>query len=346
MLPTSRDLNSILLMAPGRPSDRSGRRVLVRRLGQLREPVPAERRQPQREHPRPGVRHRDRGRDSGNDGRQRRRLCRVRPVQRRRRQHHHQVGRQPVLGQLPQLAQQRHVADADAVRNRSGWRRRPNRASTSVVPTYEYTLGGPIMRDRLWFFTSGRVRDESQGRTLFSTAVPYEYREEQRRYEVKGTYSMTPTHRLQVNYNHHDRAQVNHSFNQNATMDLRSLGTRTLPERLYAGTYSGDADVELLRRGAGLEAHVPVHRLGRQVHRPHRGHAPHRQQPRRRRAGGPIRSAASARPRGATARRSSSRARTSCPRRASDRTTSCSATTRSTTSAPRTTTSPAATTAS
>src|SRR6185312_16471759 len=35
-----------------------------------------------------------------------------------------------------------------------------------VVPNTEYTLGGPIMRDRLWFFTSGRLRNESQGRTL------------------------------------------------------------------------------------------------------------------------------------------------------------------------------------
>ena len=35
-----------------------------------------------------------------------------------------------------------------------------------TVPTTEYTLGGPVMRDRLWFFTSGRLRDESQGRTL------------------------------------------------------------------------------------------------------------------------------------------------------------------------------------
>ena len=108
-----------------------------------------------------------------------------------------------------------------------------------VVPTYEYTFGGPVMRDRLWFFTSGRLRDESQGRTLIGTAVPYEFREEQRRYEAKGTYSLGPSHRFQVNYNHHDRAQINHSFNQNLTMDLRSLGTRTLPERLYAGTYSG-----------------------------------------------------------------------------------------------------------
>ena len=109
----------------------------------------------------------------------------------------------------------------------------------NVVPTYEYTIGGPVLRDRLWFFTSGRLRDESQGRTLVATAVPYEFTEQQRRYEVKGTYSLTPKHRFQVNYNHHDRSQINYSFNQNTTMDLRSLGTRELPERLYAGTYSG-----------------------------------------------------------------------------------------------------------
>jgi hypothetical protein len=109
----------------------------------------------------------------------------------------------------------------------------------NVVPTYEYTIGGPVMRDRLWFFTSGRLRDESQGRTLVATAVPYEFQEQQRRYEIKGTYSMTPKHRFQVNYNRHDRSQINYSFNQNLTMDLRSLGTRELPERLYAGTYSG-----------------------------------------------------------------------------------------------------------
>ena len=83
----------------------------------------------------------------------------------------------------------------------------------------------------------GRPADP-QGRTLVGTTVPYTFTEEQRRYEAKGTYSLTPKHRFQVNYNHHDRSQVNYSFNQNLTMDQRSLGTRTLPERLYAGTYT------------------------------------------------------------------------------------------------------------
>jgi len=48
-----------------------------------------------------------------------------------------------------------------------------------------------------------------------------------------------------VNYNRHDRSQVNYSFNQNTTMDLRSLGTRKLPERLYAGTYTATLSSKL-----------------------------------------------------------------------------------------------------
>jgi hypothetical protein len=109
----------------------------------------------------------------------------------------------------------------------------------NVVPTYEYTFGGPGLRDKLWFFTSGRMRDEAQGRTLIGSALPYTFTEEQRRYELKGTYSPAAGHRLQVNYNHHDRAQSNYSFNQNLTMDQRTLGTRKLPERLYSVSYSG-----------------------------------------------------------------------------------------------------------
>jgi hypothetical protein len=109
----------------------------------------------------------------------------------------------------------------------------------NTVPTYEYTFGGPGLRDKLWFFTSGRMRDEAQGRTLIGSTLPYTFTEEQRRYELKGTYSPASGHRFQVNYNHHDRAQDNYSFNQNLTMDLRTLGTRKLPERLHSVSYSG-----------------------------------------------------------------------------------------------------------
>ena len=125
-----------------------------------------------------------------------------------------------------------------------------------VVPTSEYTLGGPVMRDRLWFFTSGRLRDESQGRTLIATAVPYEFPEEQRRYEVKGTYSLNPEHRFQVNYNHHDRSQINYSFNQNLTMDSAQPRHATAAGAAVCRHLQRHADLEAVRRGAGVEAHV------------------------------------------------------------------------------------------
>ncbi len=52
--------------------------------------------------------HRRRG--SGNDRRHRRRVGRIRPVQRRRGEHDHQVGRQHVQRRVPRLAQQRQLA--------------------------------------------------------------------------------------------------------------------------------------------------------------------------------------------------------------------------------------------
>ena len=346
-LPTSRDLNSILLMAPGVHPDRAGGRVLLRRLGQLREPVPPQRRQHQREHPRAGLRHGDRRRDPGNDRRQRRRLRRVRPVQRRRGQHHHQVGRQPVLGQLPRVAQQRQVADADAVRDRAPGddarasdrqgrpdlrvhARRPGDARPALVlhvgpPARR--VAGPDADCHRRFPTSSR---RSSGATRSRARI-----------------SLTPQHRFQVNYNHHDRSQINYSFNQNLTMDLRSLGTRRLPERLYAVHVQRHADLEAVRRGARLEAHARVHRLRRQVDRSHRGHAPHRQQPRRRRSLVVRHVLRRLHARGARQRGRLRQGRLlPVDAAGSDRTTSCSATTRSTTSAGPTITSRAATTAS
>ena len=68
-----------------------------------------------------------------------------------------------------------------------------NRPAT--VPTHEYTLGGPIRKDRLWFFTAGRLQDQKEGRQLTGTQIPYELTRDTQRYEFKGTYSATSAHR-------------------------------------------------------------------------------------------------------------------------------------------------------
>ena len=61
------------------------------------------------------------------------------------------------------------------------------------MPTHEYTLGGPVLKDRLWFFTSGRIQTQTQGRSLVGTNIPYTYKRPSQRYEGKGTYSINPT---------------------------------------------------------------------------------------------------------------------------------------------------------
>lgn len=95
-----------------------------------------------------------------------------------------------------------------------------------VVPTYEYTFGGPVMRDRLWFFTAGRLQKQESGRSTAVTNIPYTFVEDTKRFEFKGTYALSSNHRFQGAYTTHARAQLNNTFNMNLSMDLASLGDR------------------------------------------------------------------------------------------------------------------------
>jgi outer membrane receptor for ferrienterochelin and colicin len=109
----------------------------------------------------------------------------------------------------------------------------------NVVPTYEYTLGGPVVRDRLWFFTAGRLQTQESGRSTVVTNIPYTFTETGRRFEYKGTYAVRPGHSVQGALTKSQRTQENNTFNVNLSMDLASLGTRELPEDLLAWHYTG-----------------------------------------------------------------------------------------------------------
>src|SRR5207249_5158643 len=52
-----------------------------------------------------------------------------------------------------------------------------------TVPTYEYTLGGPVKANRLWFFTAGRVQNQRQARQTAITLIPYTFEANTQRYE-------------------------------------------------------------------------------------------------------------------------------------------------------------------
>src|SRR5262249_6272209 len=125
-----------------------------------------------------------------------------------------------------------------------------------TVPTYEYTLGGPVMKDHLWFFTAGRVQTQESGRSLVITNIPYTFTQETRRFEGKGTFSVNPNNTFQGAYtkiiqNNANYTDTRDPFNAAASMDLRSLDNRQLPQDLFTANYNG-----ILSSNVMLEARV------------------------------------------------------------------------------------------
>ena len=128
-----------------------------------------------------------------------------------------------------------------------------------INPRYEATLGGPILRDKLWFFAAGRYADlqdirqtdimyartgdqDAAGNWVESgtplTPITYPHTDEETRLEAKLTWGITPSHRVIGSYTDIDREATNTDFG--TIMDLRSLiPDRTYPNTLAALNYSG-----------------------------------------------------------------------------------------------------------
>jgi outer membrane receptor protein involved in Fe transport len=104
--------------------------------------------------------------------------------------------------------------------------------------TYSATLGGPIVKDRLWFFLAGRQFKRDTNVTLPFTGIGYVNSDDSPRYEVKLTGNITPNNSLQVSYLNNDRKQQNNR--QLAPFDPRSLNANAdFPNDGYSLTYSG-----------------------------------------------------------------------------------------------------------
>jgi len=106
-----------------------------------------------------------------------------------------------------------------------------------VNPTYEATLGGPIWKDKIWFFLAGRYQKvEATGET-FSTNIPYSRGSTSQRWEAKGTFTPFQNHTLTGSYMNVQNATNN--FNPYRIYDLASLFSPHTPEELLAVNYNG-----------------------------------------------------------------------------------------------------------
>ncbi len=107
-----------------------------------------------------------------------------------------------------------------------------------VVPQYEATLGGPIWKDRIWFFGAGRLRNLSgSGQTAF-TNIPFETGNDEKRYEGKLTLTPFNNHTVTASYIGIDN-QIKGDFQNAAILDLASLNDFGQPQKLFAANYSG-----------------------------------------------------------------------------------------------------------
>jgi outer membrane receptor protein involved in Fe transport len=116
--------------------------------------------------------------------------------------------------------------------------------TNKVIPTYEYTLGGPVMTDRLWFFNAGRFQTQKASFTTAApTSLPYVRTTDEKRYEGKLTFSPASGHRVAGSYLRAD--QLFENVTQFNVLDLASLGTQEQHSNLTSIHYTGVLDANL-----------------------------------------------------------------------------------------------------
>lgn len=102
---------------------------------------------------------------------------------------------------------------------------------------FEGTLGGPIMKDRLWFFFANRNERSSDSAALPVTGVPSTSRTRNDRYELKLTATPAVNHTVRGSYldNRTDLHQPTFPF----TIDPAGIIAPSLPNRLYVASWDG-----------------------------------------------------------------------------------------------------------
>jgi hypothetical protein len=138
-----------------------------------------------------------------------------------------------------------------------------------INPVYEATIGGPIMRDRIWFFGAGRFAEtedirqtvpglaragdqDANGNPLTVgtqiTPITYPHSNEETRLEGKVTGSITSKHSVVASYL--DIAETETNQTGQSIMDLDSLvAARETPNTMLAVNYSGVLTEKLFIEG-------------------------------------------------------------------------------------------------
>lgn len=122
-----------------------------------------------------------------------------------------------------------------------------------TVPAYEFTFGGPILRDRTWFFGAGRLRNLEASDTTAITRIPFTTGDDEKRYEGKVTQALGRGQTMRVAYTKITEDITNDFFL--SVMDLASLKNRRLPQDLLSVDYSGTIGTRFFVEGKYAARH-------------------------------------------------------------------------------------------
>jgi outer membrane receptor protein involved in Fe transport len=121
--------------------------------------------------------------------------------------------------------------------------------------TYQATLGGPILRDRLWFFTAGRWQDSTNSQPLPQTGIQFDQVDTDRRYEFKFTGTVAHNHTVQGSYfkNQLEQDRVTFPF----SIDPATRIVAETPSNRFVTNYRG-----VLRKDLFVEGQYSQKELG------------------------------------------------------------------------------------
>ncbi len=104
----------------------------------------------------------------------------------------------------------------------------------------EGTLGGPLLKDRLWFFAATRRERSSLQGALAVVGTPFVTSTENDRYEVKLTGTPVAGHQVQGSYVDNTTKDGNRaSLSAAASLDSTVFINRQTPNRLFVSNYNG-----------------------------------------------------------------------------------------------------------
>jgi hypothetical protein len=102
---------------------------------------------------------------------------------------------------------------------------------------YQATLGGPAVKDRLWFFGAVRRERSAYATALDRTALPYTAEQDDERYSLKVTGKLSEKHTIESSYLRNDSDSYGPSFP--FSIDPATLAAPSYPSDLFVASYNG-----------------------------------------------------------------------------------------------------------